>query len=469
MKTLKTHTMNGTEWQLEDEGLVEILGKVTGEGAVRRGYAVYPYKDGKVFVKAFREKGFAGFVRNRVQPRGKKEFVVGGKLLSFGIATPRPLGYGISQDGSYIIQEWIEAESFSSMVKEGDRTGFLAQLAGLLKTLRAYHVRHNDLHLDNVLVRDGRLFLIDLHKMEIKRSFGLRDEVSNLSHSLVSVWSDLNEDEKAAFFGAYGSDEARRPLEKEIGKLTARWFRKKKQRAFDRTSKIEVSGNRLYVASREGSALGSLVETIKQDKKVRVERYSDHVRKIYRDKRRLRKAWKAHVIFLYMDFPAVPEPYYMALPEKGRPGYIAMEDLKGKGEELDRYLDRNYDAMTYGERKRFVDGLCVFFDGLLKWGIMHNDMKGCNLFVTGEHGFRFLDVEDFTFDSLTADRVERMFFQLNTTLPKRIVMRDRLRFFIRITASLDTDRKALFRKLLYKSAKSEIVYEGKSGLVIDKW
>jgi hypothetical protein len=318
-------------------------------------------------------------------------------------------------------------------------------------------------------VKDGRLFLIDLHKMEIKGTFGLRDEVSNLSHALVSVYGDMDEDEKGAFFAVYGTDSARRSLEKEIGKLTARWFRKKKQRAFDQTSKIVVSGSRLYVAGREGSALGSLVETIKQDKKVRVERYSDHIRKIYRDRRRLKKAWKAHVIFLYMDLPAVPEPYYLALPESNQSGYIAMEDLKGKGEELDRYLDRHYDAMTYGERKHFTDSLCGFFDSLLKWGIMHNDMKGCNLFVTGTDTFTFLDVEDFTFASLTGDRVEKMFFQLTTTLPKRIVMRDRLRFFVRLTASLDIDRKALFRKLLYKSAGREIVYEGKSGLVTEKW
>ena len=123
MKNLKTHTVNGTEWHLEDDGLLQVLGEVTGEGAVRRGYAVYPYKEGKVFVKAFREKGLAGFVRNRVLPRGKKEFMVGRQLLSFGISTPRPLGYGITPGGSYIIQEWIEAESFSSMVKEGGRGG----------------------------------------------------------------------------------------------------------------------------------------------------------------------------------------------------------------------------------------------------------------------------------------------------------------------------------------------------------
>ncbi|MDR2018055.1 MAG: hypothetical protein LBQ00_04160 [Syntrophobacterales bacterium] len=466
---MKVHIINGTKWRLEDEGLLEILGQVTGNGAVRRGYAVYPYRDGKVFIKAFLEKGLSGFVRNKILPRGKKEFVAGTRLISFGIATPRPLGYGITPNGSYIIQEWIEAENFSSILKKGDGAHLLAGLAGLLKTLKTLQIRHNDLHLENVLVKEGRLFLIDLHKMKIKRFFRLGDEVSNLAHSLVSVYGDMDETEKEAFFRIYGGDEARRPLEKEIGKLAARWFRKKRQRAFDQTSKIEVRGNRLCVADWKGLSLGSLVETIKQDKKVRVERYSDHIRKIYRDKRRLKKAWKSHVVFLYMSLPVVPEPYYLALPEQGQPGYIAMEDLKGKGEELDRYLDRHYDTNSYSERKHFIDSLCGFFDSLFKWGIVHNDVKGCNLFVIGKDAFVFLDVEDFTFDFLTADCMERMFFQLNTTIPKRIVMRDRMRFFVRVTSSLEMDKKALFRKLLYKSAKAEIVYEGISGLVKEKW
>ena len=92
--------------------------------------------------------------------------------------------------------------------------------------LKTHHVRHNDLHLDNVLVKDGRLYLIDLHKMQIKTSFVFetRLPISLTPWSLSTATWD--EDEKEAFFSVYGSDSARRNLEKEIGKLTARWFRK---------------------------------------------------------------------------------------------------------------------------------------------------------------------------------------------------------------------------------------------------
>jgi tRNA A-37 threonylcarbamoyl transferase component Bud32 len=466
---MKTCDIEGTEWHLTDEGLVDILKGMTGPGEARRGYVTCTYGDGTVFIKSFTEKGIPGFVRNRVLPRGKKEYLAGVRLTSFHIATPKPLGYGISRTGSSIIQEWIGGVSFSRMLKEGDRRELMRGLARLLKEMKTHGVRHNDLHLDNILVKDRDLYLIDLHKMKIKRSFGTGDEVSNLSHALVSVYHDMDEDGKDEFFTAYGTGAVRPAVEREIGKLTARWFRKKRQRAFEGTSKITVSANRLYVAGMEGRALGDFAGVMKQDKKVKVERYGDHIRKIYRDKRRLRKAWKAHVIFLYMNLPAVPAPYYMAMPAKGQPGFIAMEDLGSRGEELDRYLDRNYDAMSYAERRRFIDRLALFFEAFLRWGIMHHDLKGCNLFVLENRDFRLLDVEDFTFGGLTSDYLKKMFLQLATTLPKRITMRDRMRFYARITAFLNVDRKALFRLLLYKTAGKEIIYEGKSGLVTESW
>jgi hypothetical protein len=305
--------------------------------------------------------------------------------------------------------------------------------------------------------------------MRIKRRFGRADEVSNLSHALVSLYNDMQEDELDVFFSAYGSPVVRGAVEAACGRLMARWFRKKRQRAFTGTSRITATGGRLYVAGMEERATGGFVTTVKRDKKVRVDRHSDHIRKIYRDGRRLRKAWQAHVVFVYMDLPATPAPYYCALPASGEAGYVAMEDLKGRGEDMDRYLDRRYDLMAYGERKRFIDGLALFFDSLLKWGVMHGDLKGCNLFALDTGRFMLLDVEDFTFSGVTTDGVQRMLLQLNTTLPKRIRMRDRMRFFARITSSLSVDRKALFRTLLYKSDGREIVYVGKSGLIRESW
>ncbi|HEY3275926.1 MAG TPA: lipopolysaccharide kinase InaA family protein [Syntrophorhabdaceae bacterium] len=466
---MKQREINGITWYIEDEGLAEVVRDVSEQGKTRRGYGVHPYKDGKVFIKYFHEKGMAGYVRNIAAPRGKKEYFTAKRLLCLSVPTPEPLGYGLSATGSYAIQKWVDAPSFARMFAEGEKARLLPQLALLLNTLTRHHVRHNDLHLENILVTAEGLCLIDLHKMQIKKAFRLADEVSNLSHALVSLYNDLREEEKEAFFESYGSSKPRPRLEAELHRLVARWFQKKQERAFTGNSKVSVSGDRLYVNGREGSAVGSLVETIKTDKKVRVERWSDHIRKIFRDERRLRKAWKAHVVFLYLDIPAVPQPYYCLMPSKGQEGYIAMEDLKGRGQELDRYLDTHYDDMSYRERKVFIDRMALFFDGLFKWGIMHNDLKGCNLFVLGGRDFVLLDVEDFAFAALHMEGLKKMFLQLTTTLPKRIVMRDRMRFFLRITSTLNLDRRGLFRTLLWKTAGKEIVYEGKSGLMRESW
>lgn len=213
---MKVHEINGITWHLSDDGLLPVVREISGREETRRGYTTQPYGSGQVFIKYFREKGIPGFVRNRVQPRGKKEYDTGLTLLSFPIPTPKPLAYGISPTGSYVIQEWLDGIPFSQMFKEGDKADLLMGLARLLRSLKDHHVRHNDLHLDNILVFHGDPFLIDLHKMKIKKIFAARDEASNLSHALVSLYNDLDEDEKVAFFLEYGSMSIRNKVETEI-------------------------------------------------------------------------------------------------------------------------------------------------------------------------------------------------------------------------------------------------------------
>ncbi len=62
------------------------------------------------------------------------------------------------------------------------------------------------------------------------------------------------------------------------------WIDSKKKRAFSTTSKLVAKGRRVYVRGREGEAggAGRLTGLIKKDRKVRLERWSDHIRKITR-------------------------------------------------------------------------------------------------------------------------------------------------------------------------------------------
>jgi len=469
---LHTFKTSGITWFLEDEPLERVVQELAYEPAQRRVHLVREYEHGKVFIKFFREKGLSGQIRNRILPRGKKEYELSKKLRSLSIPTPKPLGYGVAPQGSYLVQEWIEGVPLLDWVENRNkREQLLVSLVTLLARLKSAGFRHNDLHLANMIASSDEIYLVDLHKGAFKKNFTVGDDVSNVSHALAILYESMDEREKEWFFKQYGGDALRVPVEKELARLRQRWVERKAERAFRTTSLLERSGNRITVRSVDGEIHGAYLATIKKDKKVKVERYADHLRKTYVHRRRLHRAWKHHVILEYMRFFITPRPYYAEGPSTSGPGYIAMEDLTGKGEELDRFLDRNYDGMEVPARRAFIGRLSLFFVSVLKKKIFHADLKACNIFVLQKGSFLFLDVEDLNFSGFDDAAIKRMLVQLNTTIPQRIPIGDRLRFFTKITEGLlpRPERKCLLKEIISESLQSEIVYEGVSGLKREAW
>jgi len=467
---MKSFKVKDIEWHVDDEKLIPVLEGIVLPESSRRGYVKTAYQGGEVFIKSFAEKGLPGFIRNRVASRGKREYGLGNRLLTLSIRTPKPLGYGISKMGSYIIQQWVESKSLMTALKESDySTDLMANLAELLKALKINHVRHNDLHLDNILAAGKDLYLIDLHKMKIKGAFSILDEVENLSHALANIYNDLDTHEKEAFFAHYGNPGVKETVERALERLAARWIRKKKERAFQETSMIVSRENRFYRAGMEDCATGELKSVIKTDRKVRVERYTDHIRKAYTNRRRLEKAWKAHVVLTYMGLHITPQEFYVELPGDSPTGFIAMEDLQSKGQELDRFLDARYDTMSGHERRLFVMNLANFFLMLARKKIIHKDCKACNIFVLNDERFLLLDVEDIRFRALDEESLKRMLVQLNTTIPRRIAFRDRIRFFLQFTAPMTVNKRVIYKAVVKESARREIVYEGVGGLKREDW
>lgn len=467
---MKSFKVKDIEWHVDDERLIPVLEEIVLPESSRRGYVKTAYQGGEVFIKSFAEKGLPGFIRNKVASRGKREYALGNRLLAFSIPTPRPIGYGISRMGSYIIQQWIESKSLMTALKESDySTDLLVNLAELLKALKINHVRHNDLHLDNVLAAGKDLYLIDLHKMKIKATFSLLDEVENLSHALANIYNDLDADEREAFFANYGNPRIKETVEQALERLAARWIRKKKERAFQGTSMIVARENRFYRTGMENCATGELKSVIKKDRKVRVERYTDHIRKAYTNRRRLERAWKAHVVLSYMELHITPQVFYVELPGDSPMGFVAMEDLQRKGQELDRFLDARYDTMSNHEKRVFVKNLVKFFLMLARKKIIHKDCKACNVFVLNNERFLLLDVEDIRFRALDEESLKRMLVQLNTTLPRRIAFRDRIRFFLLFTAPMMVNKRVIYKAVVKESARREIVYEGVGGLKREEW
>jgi tRNA A-37 threonylcarbamoyl transferase component Bud32 len=473
MRDMKAVKANGISWFLDDEDLVPAIQKLNEQRDTRRTYRVLRYRNNAIFAKYFLEEGIWGLVRNRIDPRGKREYQIGKGLISFSIPTPNPVGYGLGRTGSFALQEWIDARSFRTVFAERTlRPELLKGLADLLRKLRMAGIRHNDLHLDNIIVRGESLYIIDLHKARVRKiPFFFFDDTLNVVHALGPVYRDLSEAEKSDFFRLYGRPEIRPAVEKRFVEEEVGWIERKKARAFSATSKLTRIGRRVYVRDVENTAEGVFVERIKNDRKVRVERHSDHIRKIYRNNRRLKKAWRNHVAIEYLEMPIVPKPFYVQRGTLFASGFIAMEDLRGRGEELDRYLDRRYNAMDAHLARRFIDSLSQFLSMLLRKGILHKDLKACNVFVL-EDGFRLLDVEDVIFCPYTEEDIRLLLFQINTTVPGRVSFSHRARFFFKISRELGLERsekKRVFVEVMRASVREAIVYEGVNGLRKESW
>jgi tRNA A-37 threonylcarbamoyl transferase component Bud32 len=467
---IEHHTKQFT-WFLESEDLVPVIEDLAHPENMRRGYSRCEWQGKEIFIKTFNEKGAVGRIRSLISPRGKKEYSIAAKLNSIGIPAPVPLGYGIGKQSSAIAEVFIRGTTLLELVRNNnDRVDLLRQLAKFLLLLTKKKVRHDDLHLDNILVSEHNFNLIDLHKVTVKRSFSENDEIANLKHVLSSIYNYTHPREIELFFNEYGSTpEQKIKVCRAVEALRTRWILNKMARAFRDTSIVRRQGSKLFIRGNEERCAGTFTEIIKKDRKVKVERYSDHVRKTYKHAHRLKTAWKNYVVLEYMQKHITPSPYLAALGGRDNAGYIAMEDLTGSGEELDRYLDRHYDAMSLGRRKQFIDAIAAFFFDALNGKVTHRDLKACNIFVRNDKDFLFLDVEDIRFSRATPDVLRKLFLQLNNSVPRRISSRDRMQFYLRLVSLVNIDKKKFIREIGSESVKEPIVYIGLSGTVIDHW
>ncbi|MEN6617433.1 MAG: hypothetical protein ABFD12_12820, partial [Syntrophorhabdus sp.] len=238
MKKLKQYQEGDFTWFLTDVGLQHFVKEIVHRRGERRSYSVCDYAGMKIFVKTFAEKGTVGRLRSWISPRGTKELVIAQGLNALNIPAPVALGYGLGPLHSAIVETFIDGKTFLEMVKNNTDIGeLLVRLARFLLLLKENRVRHDDLHLDNVLVSGDTFYLIDLHKVRIRNIFSETDEIANLKHALGSIYYDINPAQLTIFFEAYGASTAiRRKVADAVEVLRDTWVRNKMARAFRDTS-----------------------------------------------------------------------------------------------------------------------------------------------------------------------------------------------------------------------------------------
>lgn len=458
------------KWYITDENVKKVLEAQDFEP--KRGYKVIEANEKKkIFVKSFKEKGFIGYIRNSLFPRGKKEYQVFKKLKLLSIETAQCLGYGVSSWGSFSVWEYLAGENYLRKFNEvKDRILLIKMLAEFLNSLKDKGVRHNDLHLENLFVIEDRVILVDLHKVKIKKRLSKEDELSNISQALHMIYMEMSEREKEMFFTFYDAIDIRTSVEQKLEMLKKVWIKRKIKRAFRETSVVSVCNGYRFIKGFENIKEGEFIATLKKDKKVEVLRYENCIKKVYKTAFRLKRAWRNSVVLEYMRAYLTPRTFAVKLPGLLSPGFILIEDLaRSGGVELDRYLDREYERMSLKERKMVVKAFSSFLVEMIKYGIFHRDLKGCNIFVGKDKRFFLLDVEDVDFKTVGPDEVIRMLTKLNNTVPKKVPMKDRLRVLSSISTFSKRERKRILKMVKEMSKNEEIVYEGQNGLIVAQW
>jgi tRNA A-37 threonylcarbamoyl transferase component Bud32 len=165
-----------------------------------------------------------------------------------------------------------------------------------------------------------------------------------------------------------------------------------------------------------------------------------------------------------------------ALLEKRRRGllqeaFLIMETPPGYVE-LDRYLVKAFEAKKNDARREaFLDAFADFMAHLYLQGIIHRDLKTCNIMVQ-EKGdtwhFGLVDMDDVRLDKkISLRRFLKGLVQLHTSTPLFMEMSERIRFLSRYLQLIGrADIREITRGLIKGSRGRRLVYVAPDGDVI---
>ncbi len=173
----------------------------------------------------------------------------------------------------------------------------------------------------------------------------------------------------------------------------------------------------------------------------------------------------------------VPTPAVLGLVTRRSLGLIAecwlvTEDMPG-AVEMDRYILRELGlGCDHHRRRRFVLAFADVLQRLMRSGVLHRDLKTCNVLVVereSDWDFAFIDLDDVVVrpegTPLTLDEWCLALAQLNPSTPKVIPWTDRLRFLDHLEDLRAFDRRALITRVQESSRKRRRAYFMEEGEV----
>ena len=185
-----------------------------------------------VYLKRYNYKGWLDGFKNRFRKSRARHCLEMAQLLEqLGLDTPEVLWAcektAVRRDG-YILTRGVAALNLVEHVaRRGCDQDLVIRLAAFVRRLHQLGVLHVDLKGENLLIDEqGRLYLIDLDRCQIRRHLGLRARAKNLSYLNASFVDSLPSELRALFLSEYvkgevGLESRHAWLAARIEKLTA--------------------------------------------------------------------------------------------------------------------------------------------------------------------------------------------------------------------------------------------------------
>ncbi len=400
------------------------------------------YNGKSVFVKKYRN--LKGFYRIKELILGRPcEIEMKNLKVAKALGLPVPkvfahIDLGKEKGTQFLIMEDLGditlAEIFSKKVRGDELDTYLKKLSELLSKMYKLSFLHGDLHLRNIVVRDGELFLVDLYKARFhifskKRVFSdfasvcrvllrkirFRDWIRFLkmfAKNIEKDWRDL--------FSI---------VEKEIGEME-RSHRKKLRKKFLRKSKYTWPINFYdYFGIRRSCIEESILRdciihnnhfsVLKDSRTTFIKEVGDLVVKRYNVKHRLhifrylfssraKRAWINSNIMYQMGF-FVPKP--LAFLERRRwifpyESYLISEKVCGVP--INRFLKENESKI----REKAIKNLISTIKVMHRLGVCHCDLKPSNILVGEGLKIYILDADSISFGKKKKD-IKRIHFWLS--------------------------------------------------------
>ncbi len=478
---------------------------------------------GQLFLKRYKIRGLTDRLKYLVVPsKARKEWRMAHRALRKSIPTPLPLAMAERSKGCFLQDALLITQAISpsypliELISQGGHEGIFFQAARLLSQTHKAGLLHQDLHAGNILVgmAEKKLYLIDLHRSRFVRSVSRRRSIWNLAQFFYSLQASLSPEGKKAFLQQYDDEEDifKGTLEqglKEIARQEASLHRRHMK---SRTKRCLKESGGFYVAKEDGWHIWGRRGWKPQGLLKIVTKHRDIVAK---GKEGLVKADRrsAITLFHYKETRLCVKEYRYPGPwqpgkelfrrSKGRKGWLMGNGLVVRGiggiipqallerreggllkeaflimetpagyVELDRYLVKTFEAQKNdAQREAFLDALAGFMAHLYLQGIIHRDLKTCNIMVREGEGtwhFALVDMDDVRLDKkIDLRRLLKGLIQLHTSTPLFMEMSERIKFLRRYLQLIGRDDiQEITRKVIQGSRGRQLVYVAPDGDVI---